>query len=226
MDSLHSATFWVWLLHGDLEGCREFGCYWPFDPRPLHHRDQLQGSAPFEHSSQHGHIMNTASNEYIMAMISMLSQYTRLQSPGEKPMTTPTSCFAPDVSRLNSRHLGSFAQLLSSALVRHICSLLHGCFRLFQAADFQSVFQKQDSMMVELRRTIWDSLADRIMSAEWRPGERAGYRDLSIKKFLERLKGPDARGTDAKSPNTAGRYSVSPSSNLSGGEMWCLVLYW
>ncbi len=26
--------------------------FWPFDPGPLHHRDQLQGLAPLEHSSQ------------------------------------------------------------------------------------------------------------------------------------------------------------------------------
>ncbi len=92
---------------------------WPFDPRPLHCGDQLltnvlQGLTPFEHPLQHGPIMGTASNGYIMITISMLTQHTQLRSPGEKSMTIPTSCNVLVTYRLNPRHLGSHAQLGST----------------------------------------------------------------------------------------------------------------
>ncbi len=57
------------VLHGGIKGCRKFGCYWPFDPGPLHHRVQLttlalQGSIPFKCPLQQG--------------LNVLTQYTQL----------------------------------------------------------------------------------------------------------------------------------------------------
>ncbi len=185
MDSLHSAIFWVRLLHGDVEGCREFGCFWLFNPGPMGCKGPLEFIAfwvssiecPPLHARLIDAIMLCLQQVAVCLscsahMVHVLS--TKLWLPGGKSMP------------LNSYNTWGAHRLTLGPLGYD--SLFSWCYSLFQAATFQSIFEEQDSKMAGPRGILWNSRADQRTSAEWRPGERANCRNLPAKKFLGHLK--------------------------------------
>ncbi len=148
------------LVHGGIRGCRGFGCYWPFDPGPLGHRDPLLAAAarkvsPIECLLQLGLLMNAVTSCLQQMAVCQThsthtgyAQSTQLCLPEGKSMT-PDSCITLAVYRLHLRPLKSLVHSPGS-IIRQ-CTEPLPCQRLplFQASTKQPTFQVPDPGLKE-----------------------------------------------------------------------------
>ncbi len=187
-------------LRGESEGSPGECYFWPFDPGPpgyaswehmdslrsaaswAHHRNQLQGFAPFEGSSQYMYLTNARGPcprqpavccSHSAHTTSMHLKQFRLPNRRSK---TQTYCITLMVCRPCPRPLRNWAQSPGSPFSTVGDSLPGWCRSLFQAAAFQSRFQEWDLRMAEPQGTQWDDRADRrAVCMVWHPGEGASH---------------------------------------------------
>ncbi len=196
--------------------------FWPFDPGPpgpLH--SAASWGSPVERPPLHAHLMNASMlcprQVAVCHSHSAHTQYMhskQFRLPNGRSMTQ-VSCITLVVCRHRLRPLRSWTRLPGFSRSQLSNSLPGWCRSPFQAVAFQSTFQKQDSMMVELGRTLWGSWADlRTIRAVWHPREMASCKNLDSHWCLEHLKlerAPDAEMPRARTLRVAIQYPLAPS---------------